>query len=198
VSSVQRQAVARVYAEAIYELAEAGPPAPGGAAVREELESLGRLCRDHPNWATLLETPAIRRDQKLDSLERTLRGRVSDLTFNALRLLASKERLRILPDLVEAFAELDERRAGRTPATITTAVELTGEARQRLAERLSGAVGKNLLCAFRTDGRALAGLVVTYDDTAIDASVRRRLELLGRQLWARLHGEWNSAGALVD
>jgi F-type H+-transporting ATPase subunit delta len=171
-ASDQSQAIAQVYAEALFEIAQEREQA---ASVREELSQLAEMVRYGEPWRTFLETPAIRREEKAATIEKVYRGKVSDLAMDFLMVVARKHRLGLLCDMAEAFVALEDQAAGRVRGEIITAVELDAHEQVRLAEQVSRALRKTVALRSKVDPAILGGMVLTIEDTVMDGSVRRRL-----------------------
>ena len=77
----QRHTVAKVYAQALFELAAENDWID---PVARELESLSDVIRDDHRFDVFLSTPAIHKDRKQNSLQRIFRDRLSDLVFDFL------------------------------------------------------------------------------------------------------------------
>ena len=63
-----------------------------------------------------------------------------------------------------------------------SAIPLTDDQRQRLAEALSKATGKRVSVKVVVDPGVLGGIVAQVGDTVIDGTVRHRLEVLKESL----------------
>lgn len=178
-ASDRSQAIARVYAEALFEIAQEREQA---AAVREELSQLAEVVRCSEPLRTFLETPAIRWEQKAATLEKVFRGKVSELVMDFLMVVARKHRLGLLSKMTEAFIDLDDQAAGRVRGKIVTAVELETQEQVRLAEQVSRALQKTVTLQSRVDPAILGGMVLTIENTVMDGSVRRRLSQYAEHL----------------
>ena len=170
-------AAARRYARAIFELAhdEGNVEAWGRrlAQVREVLSD--------PEVARALTNPTIATEQRM--------ALVSDLfdggeATNLAKLLIESDRVRDVEAIDEEFQRLADEAAGRVRATVTTAVELSSQDRDRVAEELSKRLGKEIHLDVLVDPGILGGLKLQYGDRLVDASVATRLQQLRRRLAA--------------
>jgi F-type H+-transporting ATPase subunit delta len=170
-------AAARRYARAIFELAhdESNVEAWGRrlAQVREALSD--------PEVARVLTNPTIAAEQRM--------ALVSDLfdggeATNLAKLLIESDRVRDVEAIDEEFQHLADEAAGRVRATVTTAVELSSQDRDRVAEELSRRLGKEIHLDVLVDPGILGGLKLQYGDRLVDASVATRLQQLRRRLAA--------------
>ena len=92
--------------------------------MREELAQVVDLVKANPDFALLLQSPAISKKDKTALLERIFKGQVSTLLLNFLMVLCMKDRLGILTDIERCYAKLEDIHAGRITGTFITAVEL--------------------------------------------------------------------------
>ncbi len=178
-ASDQSQSIARVYAEALFEIAQEREQT---ASVREELSQLAELVRRLDLWRTFLETPAIRHEEKAEILEKVFHGKVSDLVMDFLMVVARKNRLGLLTEMEESFVEREDQAAGRVRGKMVTAVELDTQEQIRLAEQVSRALRKTVTLQSTVDPAILGGMVLTVEDTVMDGSVRRRLSQYAKYL----------------
>lgn len=109
-------------------------------------------------------------------------GETAPLVWNLVRLLASKRRLALLPQIAEEFQRLADERRGVAKAHVLAAVTMSDDERDALARRLSEITGKQVSIDTYDAPEILGGLVVRIDDTLIDGSTRTKLLALKRRL----------------
>ena len=80
-AATSSQTIGRIYAEAIFELAQEHQQT---ESVREELEQIAELIRTDQEFSQILQSPAIGHDKKSVILEQVFTGRVSDLVLDFL------------------------------------------------------------------------------------------------------------------
>jgi len=178
-ASDRSQAIARVYAEALFEIAQEREQAP---SVREELSHLAEVVRRNESWRTFLETPAIRREEKAATIEKVFRGKVRELLMDFLMVVARKNRLSLLGEMAQSFENLEDQAAGRVRGKIVTAVELDKQEQAQLAEQVSRALRKTVMLQGKVNPEILGGMVLTIEDTVVDGSVRGRLSQYAKHL----------------
>ena len=91
-------------------------------------------------------------------------------------------RSRDLPAIIDALVRKAAEERAEAVAEVRSAVPLTQDQRQRLAEALSRATGKRVSVKVVVDPSVLGGVVAQVGDTVIDGSVRHRLEVLKESL----------------
>jgi F-type H+-transporting ATPase subunit delta len=99
-----------------------------------------------------------------------------------LLMLAERDRLALLPDLVDIYRErlLDYQQVLR--ADVTTAAPLTAERMASLRERLSQATGKRVTMTAKVDPALIGGVVARIGSTVYDGSVATQLEKMREKL----------------
>jgi F-type H+-transporting ATPase subunit delta len=179
-------AVARVYAQSLLELAEAAGGEDKIAELGEELEGLLEIIRSEPAFAEFLRSPIVKRSGRGDSLRRMLDGRVSDLLLRFLLVLNGKGRLGRLSDIAAAFDEMLNERFGRIEVDVFTVDGRLDDAQMGLlADKVRTRLGKEPVFHQYSDPSLIGGLVLRVGDQLIDGSVRGRLRGLRESLLDR-------------
>lgn len=174
--------LAAAYAQALYELAEAGGQV---QAVAAELEALAAAVERDRALAEFLASPAVDPDRRAASLERSLRGRLCDLLVDALLVMNRHGRLGLLAAVAREYVLRMERAAGQVEVTVVTAVEPDDALRDRIAQVAASLTGRRPLVEYRVDPEILGGLVLSVGDWRYDASLRRRLMVVRERLRER-------------
>jgi F-type H+-transporting ATPase subunit delta len=108
---------------------------------------------------------------------------LSSIVGNLIRLLADRDRLRVLPDVVRAYGDLVDRELGRAQVTIRSAAALTGSQLaelEELARRLTGR--EHVVVSTQVDPDLIGGVVVDATGTVYDGSVKTQLERLAGRM----------------
>ena len=167
-------AAARRYAEAVFELAS------GEGRIedwRRQLGAIADLVSD-PAVAAVLKNPTIAPSRREELISETLEPQAANLA----RLLIEGSRVDEASGILDEFEHLADEAAGRVRATVTTAVELSADDRERLGRQLSARLGKEVRLTAAVDRRIVGGLKLQYGDHLIDASLANRLQQLRRRL----------------
>lgn len=172
-------AAARRYARAIFELAQEQGQVPEWHARVQKVRDL----MSDPEVARVLTNPTIATERRMALVAGAPHVLDAEAT-NLAKLLIESDRVRAVVGIEEEFQRLADDAAGRIRATVTTAVELTPEDRDRVADGLSKRLGKEVELDVRVDPSILGGLKLQYGDRLVDASVATRLQQLRRRLAA--------------
>ena len=175
-----RAAAAR-YARALLDvvLNERGNP----EQVEQELASIADLLTRHPELQRALTNPAIPVTGKRGVIqELTNRIKVSPPVGKLLVLLADRDRLGLLPDLLAVYRErlMDYRQVVR--AEVTTAVPLSQDRAAQLEKRLSELTGRRVTMTAKVDPSLIGGIVTRIGSTVYDGSVATHLETMKQKL----------------
>ncbi|HKW73332.1 MAG TPA: ATP synthase F1 subunit delta [Candidatus Dormibacteraeota bacterium] len=136
-----------------------------------------------PEVAAVLSNRSIPATQR-DALIATAPHLFDQEATNLARLLVESGRIHEAAEIHSEFERLADDAAGRVRATVTTAVELESEDRDRIEKRLSRRLNKEVRLTLAVDPRIIGGLKLQYGDRVIDASVATRLQQLRRRLAA--------------
>ncbi|MDP9358563.1 MAG: F0F1 ATP synthase subunit delta [Chloroflexota bacterium] len=168
---------AKTYARAVFELAKEK-----GAldAWQADLSRLEQVMSD-PSVAHLFHNPSVTPEHKQEAVLQLLAGSQPEIG-NLIRVLAERDRLDIVPDIVRAYTEARLDAQGIAVADVTTAEPLTPPEQQLVRDQLKRIVGKNIALQMRTDPEIIGGVVARVGDMLIDGSVVSQL----RRLRARL------------
>jgi len=172
-------AAAKRYARAVFELAQQE------GTVDEWARRIAKVRElfDDPEVAAVLSNPTIAIRER-EALVATAPKLFDEEATNLARLLIESGRVDEAPEVDLEFQRLADDAAGRVRATVTTAVELLSEDRERVARELSKRLDKDVKLSVVVDPRILGGMKLQYGDRIVDASVATRLEQLRRRLAA--------------
>jgi F-type H+-transporting ATPase subunit delta len=160
---------------------------------RQELRALDQAISD-PRVRATVQSDRHTTEAKRRLLVSLVGSGVSAGALNLVLVMARRRRLELLPDVVRWFDELADRALHVRRITVTTAVALTDQQRERLRRRLalahtgaapegpdSPTVG-DVQLTVKIEPSLLGGLVIRQDDIIQDFSVKARLELLRERL----------------
>jgi F-type H+-transporting ATPase subunit delta len=141
------------------------------------------LFRANPALEKVLLNPAVPVPRKRAVVEQiSALAQVPPILAKLLALLAERDRLVLLPDLVAAFRErvMDYRRVVR--AEVTTAEPIDAGKVDAIQRGLASVTGRTVTVATKVDPSIIGGVVARVGSTVYDASVVRQLERLRAQL----------------
>lgn len=153
--------------------------------IEGDLASFADLLVRHPELDKALTNPVVPVDRKRGAVSAlTSAGGASPIVARLLALLADRDRLALLPDLLAAYRErlLDYEKIVR--AEIITAAPLSGDRAQALERGLARMTGRTVQLATKVDPAIIGGVVARIGSTIYDGSVTRQLERMKERLAA--------------
>jgi F-type H+-transporting ATPase subunit delta len=183
---MSRAAIAVRYARAIFDLGVEASTLP------ELVDRIGRFAKVYQDSAELrsvLDNPLIEAERR-EAILRDVAQAVglSGDGLNAVRLLASRHKLRALPEVAKKLGALSDEKAGVVRATVTTAARMPEGFFERLQRELESVTQRRIVIDRREDASLIGGVVTRIGDNTIDGSVRGRLEEIQRSLSGRVGG----------
>lgn len=177
--SQQVDAVARVYAGALFELAQAGGALEGVAA---QVNEIAALLDEHADLRRLLSTPAINKLERRAMLERIFADRYSDEVYNFIQVLNNRGRIGSLPGIIAAFDERLDRYRNVVEVEAHVADELSPLDAGKVADAVGKKLGKQVVLTQYIDPNLIGGLKLKIGDRLIDGSVATQLRAMKRRL----------------
>lgn len=171
--------VSAVYANALFSLANEQ----GDAVMQEtraDLRQTAVLFSLNPDLTRLLSLPTLSVSERIGIAKKIFGDQ--GLACRLLFLLIDHGRLPYLGEIADAFDARMLDYQNTENVTVTTAVALTPEQKERLRTALSEKLHKVIRITERIDRSILGGVIVQYGDTRIDNSVKFRLDALKEQL----------------
>jgi F-type H+-transporting ATPase subunit delta len=148
-----------------------------------DLSRFADLLAQYPQLANALTHPAVPAARK-QALTQALASRLELTTpvTKLLLMLADRDRLALLPDLVQTYRDrlMDHQQVVR--AEVTTAEPLASSHAQELQERLARATGRHVTLSTKVDPAIIGGMVARIGSTVYDGSLAAQLTKLREKL----------------
>jgi len=129
-----------------------------------------------------LLSPIINPAKKRKIIKEIFSGKVGELAIKFVDIICDRRRENILLDICRDYLDLLREKRGIAEAEIRTSIELPEASRKSLVERLKKYTGKEIRPVFRLDKKIKGGFIAQVDDTIIDASIKKQLELMRKKL----------------
>jgi len=152
-------------------------------AIDRDLADFSALFEAHPTLKKVLLNPAVPVPRKRAAVtDLTARAGSTSIVGKLLALLAERDRLILLPELLASYRDrvMDYRRVVR--AVVTTAAPLADGQARAIEERLARVTNRRVTLETRTDPSIIGGLVAKVGSTVYDASVARQLQKMKDRL----------------
>jgi F-type H+-transporting ATPase subunit delta len=168
------------YARALLDvaLAEADP-----VVVEQQMAAAAELFKSHAGLWKVMTNPAVPAPKKRAIVDTMLpQLGVVPVVQKTLQMLASRDRIALLPDIVDAYSSklMDHQKVVR--AVVTSAAPLPGDRVKKLEQELAGITGRRVVMSASVDPAILGGIVTQIGSTVWDGSVKRQLEKIRERL----------------
>jgi F-type H+-transporting ATPase subunit delta len=163
--------IARPYAEAVFQLADAK----GTLAQWSAMLKRAAVIASDPDMRQAVGNPAISGDQLYGLFASLLGEAMFAESQNLIHVLIENNRLDVLPEISETYEQLKNEREGVVEAQIATAFALEGDALAVLVADLEKRFKRRIQPVVTVEPELIGGIRVQVGDEVIDGSVRGKL-----------------------
>ena len=143
---------------------------------------LQQLIRGSREFANLLRSPIIKADMKIRAINAVTAGNINDITTSFIRLLVTKTRESVLPEVITAFITQYKVAKNINTVKLTTAVPVSDEIKKSIVAQVEKTSQlKNIELETLVDPSLIGGFVLQSGDKLIDASIAYDLKNISRQ-----------------
>ena len=174
--------IGKVYSQALFEIAlESG--------CLDEINSEMGQCRtvfeENPELIKLLASPVITFGEKAEVISLSLISKIfgkDGIIRDFICVVTQKGRISYFSEIAEEFTGKYNEHNNIVKMTAITSVALKSEQREKLIGKLEEKSGKKVILSEKIDPSILGGIIVEYDNSRIDNSVKGKLEAVAKQL----------------
>jgi len=141
--------------------------------------------RQVPELGELLRNPQLDKRAKTAAVD-AVAGEADPLVLNLLRLLVEKNRAGEVAQVAEEFERMAAVEEGELSVELTTAYELSDEEARAIVGQIEQRSGRKVEANRTVDPELIGGMVLQVGSRRVDASIRGRIEQLGRDLRTRV------------
>ena len=143
----------------------------------QDLAQVAALLQQFPELPRAFTNPAIPAARKRALVAELLpKLSLSAPVAKTLLMLAERDRLVLLPDLIAVFQERLEELQQIVRAEVTTAEPIAPDRLSALQQRLAGATGRTVKVTTKVDPSIIGGMKAQIGGTVYDGSITRQLE----------------------
>ena len=149
-----------------------------------DLQQFVDLFAAHPVLTSTLGNPAIPASKKkaLVSALVTRAGNLTPVVSKVILLLADRDRLLLLPDILRIYRErvMDHQKVIR--GEVTTAIPIAADKIRALEQGLQKATGRTVILESKVDPSIIGGVITRLGSTVYDGSVTSQLQKMRQAL----------------
>jgi len=106
------------------------------------------------------------------------KNEISAVIKSFVSLLVRNKDISKADKIVKAFRKFYCEKENILEVSVTTAGLLDDDIKAMVIKQLNGSLNKEIELQATTDKSTIGGIILKYDDTVVDGSVKRRIELL--------------------
>ena len=138
-----------------------------------------------PEFKELLESPIIRPSKKTEIIHNTIGGNIDNLTGSLISLVVKNGREIFLPGIAREYIRATKEFKGITESVLTTAVKVNETIKKRVADLIKDIFKTKVELNEVIDTNIIGGFILRVEDNYIDASVRKKLRKIEKELKSR-------------
>lgn len=172
--------IADRYSEALIQLAKDGQMS--FVSISKDLNTIKEMISQSRDLYEFLITPLVSVEDKKEVIGKVFVDEIDTLILNFLKVLIDKNRFNAFDEIVSSFNKSLDDIDNISRVLVTSAVSMTEDAKNRLVEKLSSKMKKNVVIENDIDENILAGLVIKIGDNIIDTSLRHKLDSMKKNI----------------
>ena len=146
-----------------------------------EINSFKDMLKNSKQLSDYLLNPTISKENKGNLIIKILGDDYPNL-INLVNLLTINNRLDELENIADSFNVLYVKRKGIIEARITSAVPISNDLETEVVKYLESIKKGQINLTKKIDKSIIAGFVLDFDDTQFDASAKKKLNKMQKQL----------------
>lgn len=171
--------IAQRYAKALFDLSEEQGQLD---SVMRELKELEAIYTDSSEFRLFLKSPVITPVRKVKILTRIFKGKASELIYGYLVLLATRNRVGLLPWIIDEITELYNKLKNIITVEVISIEPLPKNLKQILLTKLETDLQCKVSLKQTTDPDLVGGYKLLIGGSLYDASVEGALRNLQKQI----------------
>ena len=146
-----------------------------------EFSSLILTLEDSEDLISFIQNPTISKDHKQKVLDELILDSFPNTSI-LINLLSQNNRLDILLDVCKGFIKQYNAHKGIVEVIVTTPIEISEDIESSIQGYLNSIENGKIKLVKKKDKSLIAGFTIDYNNTRLDASVKKRLEKVKKQL----------------
>jgi F-type H+-transporting ATPase subunit delta len=149
----------------------------------QELMAVSKIFKTDKAAFDYFVNPLVGPEQKKSVLQTTLKGKgLSEEVYNLMLLLVDKNRINKFDEIIEAYQNQMDLEQGITRGTVSSAKQLTEEAKKDLEAKIHKILNKKIILTYKEDPTLLGGVVAQVGGWTFDDSIETHLIKLNEEL----------------
>ena len=155
-----------------------------------EFSSLIETLEDSEDLVSFIQNPTISKDIKQKVLDELISDNLPNTSI-VINLLSQNNRLDMLLDVCKGFIKQYNVHKDIVEVTVTTPIEISEDIESSIQAYLNSIENGKIKLVKKRDESLIAGFTIDYNNTRLDASVKKRLEKMKKELKKQINYEKN-------
>ena len=176
---MENSQVAKVYAKALLEVGQDSKQTE--EFVSELKDILSILLANEDIWNFLI-SPQFSKANKLNSLEKALKGKASEQILSFLSILIKNDRIFYLSDIYTQFSALNDKVNNILRVTLQSAAPLSNDNLSEITKWFLDEYKMKAEIVTVVRPELVGGIVIYFDDKVIDGSIQSNLKNISKSI----------------
>lgn len=172
--------IAERYANALVEIAKEGKLT--FSKIGEDLNTIKEILNQSKDLNDVLINPLVSIEQKKEVIDKVFSKEIDAITVNFIKVLVDKDRFDAFNEVLDAYNIALDNINNISRINVTSAVEMSDEAKAKLKNKLETKLKKNVIMDLNINADIIAGLVIRIGDNIIDMSLKHKFEDLSKSI----------------
>ena len=172
--------IAERYADALVQIAREGKLT--FEKISSDFSLIKEILKNSSDLDEFLTNPVVSIEKKKEIIDSVFQSEVDILVVNFLKVLIDKGRFSIFNEVLDAYNVALDSINNLSRVKVTSAVEMSTEAKDKLKIKLEEKLKKNVVFDLAVNADIIAGLVIQVGDNVIDMSLKHKLEDLSKNI----------------
>lgn len=169
---MDKEAIAKRYASAIYDIAESSDKI---GEIREALNILAENYNEDEEFKVFLLDPSIKYDEKVEYLHKSF-DFISEDAFKIINYLVKKGRVSLAEKIRDSYLKIYYEKNNKILVNATFTKELSDNQRETLMKKLEEKYKKKIVLNLSVDEELIGGGIIKIGNKVIDGSIKSQIE----------------------
>jgi F-type H+-transporting ATPase subunit delta len=140
-----------------------------------DMVMVNNVCNNNRDLVLMLKSPIVKTDKKEAVLTEVFGKKVSQIATSFIAIILIKKREGLLGDIANAFIDIYKLHKNITTASVTSAIKLTEEQKDKIVKLLLSKERNNIEIKEVVNPDIIGGMIVRIGDKQVDESIKRKL-----------------------
>lgn len=166
------------YAKALFMLSEEDGCSD---SLLESVLTVRQLLKDNPDYAKLLDSPAVEPSERLALVDKSL-GSAEEMLVSLIKILVEKREVYAFRAIADEYKRIYDESRGIETAVAVTTQPMTQSQTAALKAKLEAITGKTVVVKNEIDPSLIGGITLRFSGMQYDGSIKARLDAFSRSL----------------